>query len=366
MTRDGRNDIGVLAAAILAGAWMLGCVPGITAPIVDRSHAVTDARKTLFLAIEDEDGITRAHAIEALDYTIGIEAGEHFLAGLSDPFATVRFASAMAIGETGYLQAKDKLSAMAAGEEENKNVLCGVIYALYRLGDDSHMNRLAKLLVDPNPWVRANAAFIMGKAGQPSAVWAVQLLKDLVNDERNIDVLVRARESLAMLGDVASAMRLEGDTLGPFVDDSIDAIRALSRLGGLRAQQQLEYLVISRTDLSPLVRVAAAGGLGRMGVFNQVGYDLCVRSATRPISVLGESADSQRTPGEADIRALQQLSAISLGWIGRSGAVDHLHPLLGHRDGRIRVAAAMSILQLLLPNYDQDPVDVTTTEPELP
>ena len=246
-------------------------------------------------------------------------------------------------------------------EEEDKQVLCGVIYALYRLGDASQMKRLAALLVDPNPWVRADAATIMGKTGHPSAK---SQLKNLVTDERNIDVLVRARESLAMLGDTPSAMRLEGDTLSTFVDDSIDAIRALSRLGGDRARQQLEYL-IGRSDLSPLVRVAAAGGLGRMGMFDAMGYDLCVRATTQPRIVLQESADNDQTPNEAEIRSLRQLAAISLGWIGRPVAVDHLYPLLGSRDGRIRVAAAMSILQLL-PSYSEDVQDVAAPGPELP
>ena len=362
MTPDRRNDIGVWAAAILlAGAWMPGCLPQRRGLVTNPARAVADARGTLFQATADPDGITRSHAIEALDYTIGIEAGEYFLAGLDDPVPSVRFASAMAIGETAYMPAKAKLLAMAAGEEADKRVLCGVIYAMYRLGDDSQMSRLAKFFDDRHPWVRANAAFIMGKSGHPSAV---QLLKDLVDDERNIDVLIRARESLAMLGDTPSAMLLEANTVGQFVDDNIDAIRALSRLGGLRARQQLEYLT-SRTDLSPLVRVAAAGGLGRMGVFNQVGYDLCIEAATKPQIVLKESTDGDQAPNEVDVRGLQQLAAVSLGLIGRPAAVDQLYPLLGSRDPRIRVAAAMGILQLL-PSYGQTGPDTGTTEPDWP
>ena len=362
MIPDRRNDISVWAAAILlVGAWMPGCLPQRRGLVTNPARAVADARETLFQATTDPDGITRSHAIEALDYTIGIEAGEYFLAGLDDSVASVRFAAAMAIGETGYAPAKAKLLAMAGGEEGDKRVLCGVIYAMYRLGDDSQMSRLAKFLDNAHPWVRANAAFIMGKSGHPSAM---QVLKDLGVDERNVDVLIRARESLAMLGDTASAIQLEGDTMGQFDDDRIDAIRALSRLGGPGARQQLEYLT-ERTDLSALVRVAAAGGLGRMGVFSRVGYDLCIDAVTKPSIVLKESADRDQAPNEADIRGLQQLAAVSLGLIGRPAAVDHLYRLLGKRDPRIRVAAARGILQLL-PSYGQTGPETGITEPDSP
>ncbi len=361
MTRNRRIDIGIWATALLAGAWTFGCLPRTEGLVMSPTRAVMDARKVLFRGVADEDAITRGHAIEALDYTLGAEAAEEFLVGLSDSSPRVRFASAMAIGENEYVPAMAKLTAMAAGAETDKRVLCGVIYALYRLGDDSQMSRMAMLLEDPDPWVRANAAFIMGKSGDPSAL---QPLKNLISDEQNTNVEIRIMESLAMLGDTSSAMSLEAYTTWQFVDDKIDAIRALARLGGERPRLQLEFLT-HNTDQMPLVRVAAAGGLGRMGVFSQTGYNLCIMAVSQPRKVLCDWAEDHRIPGEADIRALQQMAAISLGWIGRPAAVDHLYPLLGDRNGSVRVAAAKSILQLL-PSYNDNLLDLTASEPELP
>ncbi len=360
MIMDRSNYTGACTVAILICALLLGCVPELAVMTTDPLQATTDAKQTLMQALEDEEGIARAHAIEALDYTLGAEAGEHFLAGLDDPMAQVRFASAMAIAESEYAPAKAKLTAMALDEKENKQVVCGAIYALYRLGDASQMNRIAMLLVDRSPWVRAEAATIMGKTGHDSAM---DLLKDLVQDEHDPNVLIRTRESLATLGDAEQAVKLEGDTRGQFADDRIDAIRAVSRLGGSRVRGLLEYLV-SKTDDSPLVRVAAAGGLGRMGIFSQTGYNLCIRSLADPAGVLHESAEEGQRANQADIRALQQFSAIALGWIGKDVAVDHLYPLLKHEDGNIRVAAAMSILQLLPDGREAPPAPDVTDVPQ--
>jgi HEAT repeat protein len=200
----------------------------------------------------------------------------------------------------------------------------------------------------------------MGKTGHPSAA---DLLDDLIADEQDTNVLIRARESLASLGDVEQAVRLEGYTRGPFADDRIDAIRAVARLGGPRAKSLLEYLV-SKYEDPALVRVAAAGGLGRMGTFSQNGYNLCIRSLTDAKGVLHESDEDGRVPNAADIRALRQLAAISLGWIGQDPAVDALYPMLSDEDGNIRVGAAMSILRLL-PEGEEQPVEPAPEADEL-
>jgi len=353
MTRNRWSDLCTRAAAVLAGICILGCKPEIEGPITDPSRAAVDARKVLMRAVSDEDPITRAHALEALDYTVGPEAGDEYMAALSDPSPSVRSAAVMAVGESMYAPALEKLQAMADREEPDKRVYCVVIYAMYRLGDDSRMSDLHKLLTDQDEWVRASAAYIMGKTGHESAL---QALKNLVGDETNVNVQIRAREAMAMLGDTASAMRLEAYAMWPFIDDKIDAIRALSNLGGSRARTLLEYLT-NKEDIPTLARVAAAGGLGRMNVFDQAGYDLCIRSLTQPAKVLKESGKKEQIPSDADIRALQQMAAVSLGPMGRTGAVDYLYPLLGHKDGSIRVAAAKSILQLL-PSYSENVLDL--------
>ena len=312
-------------------------------PTVDPKRAWTDARSTLLQAAADDSALTRTNAIEALGETLGQEAGTIFLGGLSDSHAAVRFAAAMVVGDLQYLPAKARLQQMAEDRqaEPDRRVLCAVLYALHRLGDDRSTGELGRLLFDGEEEVRADAAMAMGKIGEPSAIGP---LRTLLGDELNPKVRWQIRESLALLGDVPSIVRLEAFARLPDPQLRLLAISAMARIRSDSALPVLRGLALKRHP--PRVRVAAAGTLARLGELDSDGYELCVESIRDPDGVLRRHRGRHTAIKPADRSSLQQLAARSLGWMGRAEALDVLHPALGSADGPARVAAAMSILRL--------------------
>lgn len=338
---------------ILAAATLVGCgQAGGDVDLQARREVYVDARTTLLQAADSPNPAARAHAIEALARTLGPQAGSVYLQALEDPSAVVRFAAAMAVGDTRYAPAKDKLLQMAADKENepDRRVFAGVIYALYRLGNDEYAGELARLLFDPEKEVRAMAAMGMGRMGEPSAVGP---LETLYSDERDPAVRVQVVESLAMLGEERYQTLLEAYTKTQFMDERLVAISALQRVQHPRARDVLSDMLSERQP--PRVRVAAAGGLARLGTVTHETYRLALRAARRPRSLLtGEITETQEVE-EVNVFSLQRLAAIALGWMDRPDAVPALRDLLEHTDSGVRVAAAMSLLRLLPEDVDGMP-----------
>lgn len=326
-----------------------GCAPEPEALTVDPAKAYIDARTVLLQAADDQEATTRSHAVEALAASLGADAGAVFAQCLADDNPMVRFAAALAIGDVKYKPALETLEKMArhkkdepARAEPDKRVFCAVIYALYRLGNDDHAGELGKLLFDKEREVRMDAALVMGKMGEPSAIGP---LNTLVSNEQDDGVKIQATESLALLGDSRSTEVIEAYTKGYFLDLRLVAIPAMAKVGGRRAPRALKDLVHPRQPVR--VRVAAAGGLAQLGQVDPTGYQLALRSLREPKVVLSEASKKSSRVADTDAGSLRCLAALSLGWMKQEQAVNDLHPLLRHKDGPVRVSAALSILRLL-------------------
>ncbi len=342
-----RRKLTLATAVLLLSTMLAGCIPP-EEPAVDFLTAYIDASIALRQAAEDPDPVTRANAIEALSQTVSVKAAPVFKQALDDEYPTVRFAAAMALGDVQYEPAKTTLQRMAKDKAEDeraepdKRVLCAVIYALHRLGDMSFTGELGGLLGDPEKEVRANAAMVMGKLGEPSAVFP---LRRFLIDEQDTAVQLQIVEALAMLGDSANILRLEAYTKTQFLEDRLVAISAMECVQSPRSVVVLREMFHQRQP--PRVRVAAAGALAHLGETNLQAYWFCSRAAKDPQRVLREGYRRKGEGAGVVINSLQRLAVISLGWMNRESAVDILHPLLDSEDGGVRVAAAMSILRLL-------------------
>jgi len=340
-----RESYPLLGLVVLAGAMIGGCGPREPEILIDPSRACIDAQAVLQQAAEDKDPVTRAHAVEALAEARGARAGGVLRQALSDPSPVVRFAAAMVIGDIRYAPAKADLVRMAqykvAGAERDKTVYCAVTYALFRLGETQYVTPLGRLLFDPEREIRANVATIMGRMGEPSAIGP---LKSLLTDEQDVGVQLLIVEALALLGDQRNARIMEAYSKMQYEDERLVAIRAMPEIASPATVVVLWGLAASREP--PRVRVAAAEALGRMGEADADLMRLCVRAARDPEAMLLDAAKPGQEVSATWVTSLQQLAAIALGRIGDPTAVNALHPLLRHKEGAVRVAAAMSILRL--------------------
>ena len=339
--------LGLVGGCVIAVGMLGGCARWRDVE-VDPQKAYIDARTTLRQAADDPNPETRAPALEALSSTAGIKAGAVYKQALNSKYPAVRFAAAMAIGDVKYRAAIDALSGMArlkgedARAEPDKRVFSAVVYALHRLGDSTHTEKLGDLLFDDEKEVRANVAMIMGRLGEPSA--AVPLATRL-SAENDPSVELQLVEALAILGESRYIILMEAYTKMQWLEDRLVAISAMERIRAPRAPLVLRKMMHSRQP--PRVRVTAAGALAALGEVDDEGYRLCLRAIRDPDGMLLAHPGSGGAVSNVEVNSLQRLAAISLGKMKRTEAVNTLHPLLGSQDGGARVAAAMSILRLL-------------------
>ena len=78
------TNISVLALAMLVVASLGGCGEEPETLQVSAPMALAEARDVMYEEVVSEYDIVRLHATEALDYSVGDEAGDVFIAGLTD------------------------------------------------------------------------------------------------------------------------------------------------------------------------------------------------------------------------------------------------------------------------------------------
>ena len=305
------------------------------------TRAYVDARSVLLVSADDPDPRVRANAVEALVVTEGRNAGAVYVQALKDDRLPVVAAGAMAVGETRYAPAQPVLVALAEGDRTPPRLLPSVIYALHRLGNDQHTGRLGRLLRDRDKHVRAEAARVMGKIGDPSAIGP---LKAVQRDDMEVMVRLNVAEALAMLGDERSIGQLEAFTKSQFMEDRLIAIQALGKLRHARSLAVLRRVARNNRQ-GPIARVAAIGELAGYG--ERTNTRLACDSARDPEHVLRRFYGKNARIENKDVVTLQTLAVHSLEQMGNELAVDIIHPLLTSTRGPVKVAAARATLRLL-------------------
>jgi HEAT repeat protein len=285
--------------------------------------------------------------------TLGPSAGPAYLQALrNDRFGPVRGAAAKAVGDTLYTPAHAALLDLAKDSRTPAKVLADTIYALNRLGDDTHTRELAKLLNDPDKYVRAEAVMVMAMIGQSEAnrASAKVTLKRLMRDE-TLDPVVRLQvvEGLASLGDEGALGLLVSFTKNQYMEDRLVAIEGLGKTGDPQAIGMLQKIVTDSTR-QPAERVAAADSLGVLHAPIAAGAAQAVSAVRDPYGVLERAYGSRTAIPDVEVMRLQTLGATALGHMGRREAVGELLPLLENPSFSVRVSAARSIL-ILLPDY---------------
>jgi len=346
-----------LSLILVFGVFCCGCnlegfqITRVEAEI-DFEKAYIDARTTLLQGAVADDLLTRVHAMEAIGRMKDPSSATVLVQGLESKNTLVRFASAMAIGDIGgYKPAAARLEAMAEDPKADTSVICACIYALHTIGHDKHMNELGRILMGESVSGRANAAMVMGKMNEQSAIGPLQALMVEETDPR---VKYNAVEALAKLGNKRAISIMESYVKGYYLDLRLAAIPVLTEINHPRTKPLLENLMAETKP--PRVRISAAGGLGVLGIAD--GYTICIRALEDPQEILSSMYGKNRPLKTREIAALvsslRRLAAISLGKIRNSDALGVLLPLLQDHDGSVRIAAAMSVVEILFPGNRGD------------
>jgi HEAT repeat protein len=158
--------------------------------------------------------VQRANSLEAIQLLPDPRRLSLLEQGLHDPQWVVRFAAALAAGR-GQVTTLQPLLVRGFLSETNANVKVGMVYALKRLGDNTHMSLLAATMHNPDASVRANTALVLGLIGEPSAkavLWPAR---------RDLDVRVRFEitAALARIGDAEAQKAILAMSINRFAED---------------------------------------------------------------------------------------------------------------------------------------------------
>ncbi len=158
------------------------------------AHALGDIgyRQALKTQLLDEDSgsyVWVPEEVEALR-KIGEPAVEPLIKALGDEVASVRQSAANALGDIGY----SYVGVLGVWDEDSGN------YVLVPKIGEPAVEPLIKALGDENSYVREEAAWALGKIGDPRAV---EPLNEVSNDEDS-EVRVYAKNALSRLGGYSS------------------------------------------------------------------------------------------------------------------------------------------------------------------
>jgi HEAT repeat protein len=209
---------------------------------------------------------------------------------------------------------------------------------------------------------RANAALVMGRMGEPSAIGP---LRTMIAEESDPIVKYNAVEALARLGDARAVRILESYVKGYYLDLRLASIPVLAEIRHPRTGYILGSLIGGKNP--PRVRVMAAGGLGLIS--DDRGYSVCADALTDPEDILDDHYGNKYQLKDREfaniVSSLRRLAAISLGMIGDPKAIELLLPLLEDADGSVRIAAAMGVIKILYPGTDTGRFTEPGKKPEI-
>jgi HEAT repeat protein len=280
-----------------------------------------------------DDPRIRANAVESMRYAPKEQLTNAVRVGLGDENRGVRFVSVMLIGETQLCD--DSLLLEPLLLDPSESVQAAALYSLYRCGEQINLNPLASMLQSDNPELRGNAALVLGRMGNPSAI---PLLRSASHEQ--MDGILPIRRRLINL-QLSEALVLLGET------EELQVIRAAVFSSATEAEvTALACQILGR--LSDMTVLPTLEGLAAGGTPNRQPDEVQLIAAT----AVAEIAPN-RMPTELVLRFsssqephLRAQCAVALGVQGNQLSLGPLTLLLKDRDPLVQIAAARAILRI--------------------
>ena len=302
-----------------------------TFQVLDRNLHIS-AESLLLEASTSEDPLLRANAIE------GLQPSEKHLdevvrSGLADENEGVRFVATMTIGLKQLCSLSHLVRPMLA--DTSSSVQAAAIFSLAKCRIEVDLNPLATMVLGSDPTAKANASFILGELGNPSAI---PLIRNGVGRHgaaieapraQAIDLIMA--EAMVKLGDGEERQVIQAALFSPPERGELTAL-ACQMIGRMRDQSMatsLETMALAEGPRKPgpEIQLLAADALARID----------------PDRVPVEIVVSFISHDRPEIRSQ---AAIVLGSLGSNSFSHQLSTLLHDQDPRVQVAAATAILRL--------------------
>lgn len=330
--------LALLLAAAGAGCAAPGPADPYPATLSGRGGAATSpdlARECLRRAVVYPDNpVVRAAAVEAMAAADDETLRPRIRLALLDEHPGVRFAACAAVGDLRDESADAAVRKLL--DDPDASVRAAALYARHGLGHRERSGELVDLLLThSDSLVRCNAAMLLGRLGESSAV------PPLARAMRDKDPRVQdfALEALAALGVEEARSQLHYMSHSGIGSQEAFAVGAL---GAARNPADAELLKEKLGNAAHLeTRLAAARALGRLE--NRDGLDISLKglSFNRP-----RREESDDAPEAQRVR-IRLMAAAALGDIGDPAALPALVRILERdEDPRLQVAAAGAILKI--------------------
>jgi HEAT repeat protein len=286
------------------------------------------AEQEIQSALHSSDEVIRANAIETLKDTHLPHADEQIIAALADKSLLVRKAAAMAVGELRLKSAIDKLQPLLDGdmgvmpqdEQFAHQLHMAAIFALHRLGNTTYSHELEQDAFDNRDLIRRDAAFILGRLDEKSAI---PLLQRMLHEEKDVNTRLMVAEALWRLGDEVGENALLEATVSAMASDQMIVAYALAVPRDTRLLAHIEGMMNNPHLEVNLVCARAAGMLG-----SDVGYGYVLQGA--------QSVDPRQ----------RFMAAMAFGDIGRTDSQPKLAKLLKDTSPEVRLAAARALVEI--------------------
>lgn len=290
----------------------------------------------LLESAESADPLIRANAIEGLQH-VPSRARVVIADGLEDPNLGVRFAATVIAGRLKIDDMQGFITPLLG--DPSQDVRAAAIYALNAIGAQVDPTPLAEMVLVGDARKRAQAAYILGEMGNPSAI---PLLKQAAAKDspratsaemRLLDLQIA--EALVKLGDLNELEPIRA-ALYPSRPEELEgtalAVQIIGQVDDRRSIDQLIFLAdpdVSDDVGGPMpaeVRLAAAASLAQLGLPNG-----------------GFIADEFR---DNPSPALRSQAAYVYGQTGDPKTLLILESMLEDESALVRVAAAAAILDI--------------------
>ena len=287
---------------------------------------VPNAEKIVLNGLKSSDARIRSNAIEVVASGQKIELMPKVVALLDDADMPVRFAAAVALGDTQYKAGEKKL--VQSLKDSDLNVVIAVSYALCKLGNQEYLAMIENSAKTDDQTVKANAAMLLGKLKSKRSLPLLYKLKD--NPDSSDTVAFNAVEAIARIGDDKIYSKIWTMLISVYADDRYMGVYAMGAFGGVKGANAIITLL---DDDVVEVRLTAAEELGMLG--DKSGQIVVLEYLNSPESAEKETIERRNT-----------LAALAIGQIGTEPLIAHLPKLLKNDSPFVRLAAAKSIFIL--------------------